>query len=118
MLYEMNNILCWYTVHFYHCSLVLQCLTLFFRNELVAYGFSHLPTSPGQHNLEVVTWKPSGSLRDTISQFYVGGSHQLRNPDLIISSTDRYRLSTTTMGKVYVQLAVVLRNFEKFGVEF
>ena len=92
--------------------------TFFFRNELVAYGFSHLPTSPGQHNLEVVTWKPSGSLRDTISQFYVGGSHQLRNPDLIISSTDRYRLSTTTMGKVYVQLAVVLRNFEKFGVEF
>ena len=88
-----------------------------YRNELVAYGFSHLPTSPGQHNFEIVTWRPSGSLRDTISQFYIGGSHQLRNPDLVISSTDRYRLSTTTMGKVYVQLAVILRNFEKFGVE-
>ena len=85
---------------------------------MIAYGFAHIPSSPGQHRLEVSTWRPSGSLRDTISQFYVGGGHQLRNPDVLISSTDRYRLTTTAMGKVAIELGVVLRNFDKFGVEF
>lgn len=84
----------------------------------MAYGFSHLPTAPGEHLVEVATWQPSGSLRDTISQFFIGGSHQLRNPDLYVSSTDRYRLTTTAMGKVRLRLGVVLRNFSKFGVEF
>ena len=90
----------------------------FGRNELIAYGFTHVPTSPGVHNHEVVTWRPSGSIRDTISQFYVGGGNQLRNPDVTLSSTDRYRLTTTAMGKIQVNLGVILRNFDKFGIEF
>lgn len=76
------------------------------RNELVGYGFTHLPSSPGQHSLDVVTWRPSGSLRDTINHFYLGGGHQLRNPDLLVSSSDRYRLTTIATGKVHVQLSV------------
>ena len=38
------------------------CLTLdtqdtFGRNALAGYGFAHVPTSPGQHTIDVVTWQ-------------------------------------------------------------
>ena len=70
------------------------------------------------NSLEVVTWRPSGSIREAISNYYIGGGHQLRNPDTILSSSsDRFRLTTTSMGKVHVQLGIVQRHFDKFGIE-
>ena len=87
------------------------------RNELVGYGFSHLPSSPGLHNIEVVTWKPAGNLTDTISQHFLGGSHQLKNTELVFSSKDRYRLTTVATGSVSARLNIVLRNFHRFGIE-
>ena len=41
----------------------------------------------------------------------------MKNADLIYSGTDRYRLHTISMGKVHLRLGVILRNFDKFGVE-
>ncbi|TRY76165.1 hypothetical protein TCAL_03518 [Tigriopus californicus] len=87
------------------------------RNSLAGYGFCHVPTSPGHHNLDIMTWRPAGSFRDTIVQHYLGGSHQLRNPELMVSSSDRHRLTTIAMGKVHIQVGVIVRNFDKFGVE-
>ena len=29
----------------------------FGRNALAGYGFAHVPTSPGQHTIDVVTWQ-------------------------------------------------------------
>ena len=28
------------------------------------YGFCHVPTVPGMHRVECVTWKPTGSFKD------------------------------------------------------
>jgi B9 domain-containing protein 2 len=67
--------------------------------------------------LKISTWRPSGSVREAITQFYVGGGHQLRNPDLLSSGSDRFRLTTTAMGKVHLQIGVIQRNFDKFGIE-
>ena len=89
----------------------------FGRSQLIGYGFCHVPTSPGFHTIEVATWRPSGSLRETISHFYVGGGHQLRNSDLLSSGSDRFRLTTTAMGKVHLQIGIIQRNFDKFGIE-
>lgn len=89
----------------------------FGRNDLIGYGFCNLPSSPGQHNLEVTTWRPLGNVRDAISQFFLGGGHQLRSPELFVASPDRHRLATTAMGKIHLQLGVITRNFDKFGIE-
>ncbi len=51
------------------------------------------------------------------SAFFLGGSPILRDESLIHNSKDRQRIRTEAMGTVYIQLGVVLRNFEKFGVE-
>ncbi|XP_021916275.1 B9 domain-containing protein 2-like isoform X3 [Zootermopsis nevadensis] len=57
------------------------------------------------------------TLRDQFVQYFLGGGPQLKNPDLIYSGNDRYRLQTETMGVVHLELGVVLRNFDKYGVE-
>jgi len=87
------------------------------RNELVGYGFSHIPTSAGCHKIEIATWKPSGSLGDSLSQHFLGGAHQLKTSELIFSSQERYRLTTVAAGKVTANLNLILRNFHKFGIE-
>ena len=41
----------------------------------------------------------------------------MRNPDLLGSAADRHRLTTASAGKVHLQVGVIVRNFDKFGVE-
>ena len=40
---------------------------------------------PGCHRIEIATWKPSGSLGDSLSQHFLGGAHQLKASELIFS---------------------------------
>ncbi|XP_002736715.1 B9 domain-containing protein 2-like [Saccoglossus kowalevskii] len=87
------------------------------RNELYGYGFCYVPTAPGTHDVECVTWRPTGQFREQISHNFVGGGPQLRNPDLVYTSSDRDLLHTVGMGKIHLQLGIILRNFDKFGVE-
>lgn len=89
----------------------------FGRNELYGYGFRHIPSSPGHHVLDCVTWQPVGTFREQVSQMFVGGGPQLRNPDLIYSGADRFNLRTQAMGKVHMELNVIVRNFDKYGIE-
>jgi B9 domain-containing protein 2 len=95
-------------------------LDSFGRTELYGYGSCHIPITPGFHELECVTWRPMGSVKDQVTSYFLGGSLQLKNPDLFnANSTDElYRLKTISMGKVHLRLNVILRNFDKYGVEF
>ncbi|XP_069677121.1 B9 domain-containing protein 2-like isoform X1 [Periplaneta americana] len=89
----------------------------FGRSEIYGYGFCHVPTASGNHILDCVTWRPVGSLQDQFVQYFLGGGPQLKNPDLVYSGNDRYRLQTETMGTVHLELGVILRNFDKYGIE-
>ncbi|KAI8807210.1 b9 domain-containing protein 2-like protein [Cladochytrium replicatum] len=91
---------------------------MFGRNELYGYGFVHVPMSPGSHRVDCVTWRPVGSFMDSMWSFFLGATPHLRNLDIIHTPTDRFRLSTETMGKVYLDLNVIVRNFDKHGVAF
>ncbi len=48
---------------------------------------------------------------------FVGGSVQLKSPDLVYSATDRYRLRTEAAGTVHVHLGIMMRHFDKYGVD-
>eukprot|EP01112_Ceratiomyxa_fruticulosa_P004770 TRINITY_DN1530_c0_g1_i4.p1 TRINITY_DN1530_c0_g1~~TRINITY_DN1530_c0_g1_i4.p1 ORF type:complete len:178 (+),score=18.37 TRINITY_DN1530_c0_g1_i4:402-935(+) len=60
------------------------------RNELYGYGFCNVPTSAGIFSVDCVTWRPKGSVMEEVSSFFLGGTTQLANDDLIISGADRY----------------------------
>lgn len=70
------------------------------------------------HKLNCYTWRPIGSFSERITQYFLGGGIQLKYPDLLYSSVERYKLRTETMGIVTFEFGVILRNFEKFGVEY
>lgn len=89
----------------------------FGRCQLYGYGYCHVPSSPGQHRLQCVTWRPVGTWQEQLAQMFVGGGPQLRSPDLIYSGADRYRLHTEAMGTVELELCVILRHFERYGIE-
>lgn len=87
------------------------------RTQLVGYGFVHLPTSPGYHELQCPTWVLSGTMTEQVQSFFVGSGPQLLSEDVIASSSDRYRLQTIASGTVFISLYVLTRNFGKFGIE-
>ncbi|KAH8385747.1 hypothetical protein KR009_002648 [Drosophila setifemur] len=84
----------------------------------IGYGFAHIPSTPGAHRLEINTWKvaPDGWWQHVRERFGGGGS-ALSKSDLLYSGEERYKLQTLSSGKVIVDLNLILRMFEVYGVE-
>src|SRR5699024_3535628 len=87
------------------------------RCSLVSYGVLSIPSQPGHRKLVCKTWRPLGSLVDRLSNLFSGETLQLTDESLIYSSEQRYNLQTETMGDIHLELSVVLKDFDKFGVE-
>ena len=60
---------------------------------------------------------PPGPPPLLLPAFFLGGGPELCSESLIHSSQDRQRLRTEASGNVHLRVGVLLRNFEKFGVE-
>ncbi|CAG0917253.1 unnamed protein product [Notodromas monacha] len=92
-------------------------LDLHGRCVLEGYGVTHFPASPGLHQVTIPCWKPcSGSLKDQLVKTFLGGSVVLRNPQMAAGPEDRYKLKTSGSGSVLVEINVISRHFNKFGV--
>jgi B9 domain-containing protein 2 len=39
--------------------------------DLAGYGFCHVPTSAGMHEVDVVTWCPEGTSMEKLTAFFV-----------------------------------------------
>jgi B9 domain-containing protein 2 len=90
----------------------------FGRTELAGYGMVHVPSSPGTYRLEVPCWRPAGTLLEQFSQAFLGGSQKLRNENMISNPGDRFRLRTVSAGVVFLEIAVILKDFEAYGLNF
>lgn len=88
------------------------------RNDVAGYGVVRVPPSPGVHVLEVVTWRPEGSLLQEIGAMFRGGLPQLTDVTVMTDTQRRYMLSTASTGTVLLELNVMLRGFDEHGVEF
>jgi len=82
--------------------------------HLAGYGFTHIPTTPGSHEIQVTTWRPVGTLKEEIATRFLGVTPQLRDMDLLFTKawSDRCRLQTTSSGTINIRLDVITRNFE------
>lgn len=82
------------------------------RSILSGYGFSHLPTNPGYHELEVHCWRPSGSLREELQSFFLGTSSCLVDEEAIFGSAweARSALRTVSSGVVRLNVHVLSRH--------
>ena len=86
------------------------------RNDVGGYGFCHVPAAPGEHDTDIVLWRPEGSKLDQLRAYFVGGYPKLRDPTIVSEEGDRYELSTSTMGRAHVQFKVTLRGASDHGI--
>ena len=88
------------------------------RSELSGYGLVQLPTCPGEHKIEMVAWRPQGTLTQKMYNFFLGTASHLEHKQLVGSSADRFDLFTETAGLVHLRLEVLTRGFRNRGVVF
>lgn len=89
----------------------------FGRVSLSSYGCLHVPSEPGNHDINCMTWKPCGNFIDQLFSLFTGGSLRLQDNNFICDPSERLRLQTTPAGQVIFNVNIITRNFEKFGIE-
>lgn len=87
------------------------------RHSISGYGEATLPTTPGQHELEVHCWRPCGSAAQQAGAAYLGARPELEFRDILLSSGTRFGLEAETSGKVVLEVGLVVKDFELHGVE-
>ena len=82
------------------------------RAQHIANGFSHVPCAAGSHEIEVPTWRPTGSLQDEFRSFFLRGVPQLKTDEIVFDQAweDRCKLVTIPSGTVHVQVDVLMRH--------
>lgn len=88
------------------------------RSDICGYGFCHIPTSPGTHHVECVTWVPEGTLWERISAFFIGGYPRLKLEEVVYTPGDRFRLQTKAGGVIHFELGVILKDFQKYNIRY
>lgn len=85
--------------------------------SLISYGVINIPSQPGFKKLICHTWRPVGSIVDRLANLFTGETLHLTEDWLIYSHEQRFNLHTENMGIVCFELNLILKDFEKFGVE-
>lgn len=75
------------------------------RHEIAGYGVARLPTCPGVHFLDIVTWRPEGTRMQEIAAWFRGGLPQLTDTSVVTGADQRYLLRTVSTGTVQVGAA-------------
>lgn len=87
------------------------------RSAPAGYGTLHLPLTPGRHQVECLTWRPVGTFSDEVNALLTGSGLRLEDIEILSQSSDRLRLQTESSGKISLDLYLITRSFEKYGVE-
>lgn len=88
------------------------------RSDLAGYGFVHVPTAAGVHEVEVATWQPEGTVGERLSAALVGGAPRLLQEELVYAAGDRYRLQTRSAGTVRLNLSVIFKDFDQHNISW
>lgn len=86
--------------------------------NICAYGYLCIPSKPGRYRLTCSTWRPIGDLRRRIIDWITGYRMHLVDPsDVVGHGINRHAIHSQSMGSITVELSVILRGFEKYGVD-
>lgn len=120
----------------------VSCLDSLGRSWIVGYGCCSIPTTPGNYAVKVPCWSPAPTtITDRLRQYFLGGSHQITQTDVISLGVDRYvfhilflisslivlpyfflipryKLTTQSKGNIELNIDIIFRNFTQFGVEY
>lgn len=91
--------------------------------QLLGYGFFYIPSEGGSHDIECPIWRPCGTRKEEVYDFYLGGVPHVKTDsygllyDSARAKDERCRLFTKTAGTVHIHLDVILRNMKPHKVK-
>jgi len=88
-------------------------------NVLAGYGFCNVPSTPGVHQVDIVTWVPAGTWHERLSRFFLGTKPQLKDSEVVSVTSPgegRFGLKTQSSGIVYVQFEILMTSLAAYGV--
>lgn len=88
---------------------------MFGRVSLQGYGYSHLPTAAGSIDVVVKTWKPLGGIQSQMTDFFLGSSVRLSDPNFVDISLDT-KYQTRSVGSGINPKARHTTVLNRFGV--
>lgn len=88
------------------------------RSYLGGYAFCPLPMEPGNHKIDVDIWRPIGTSVEELTAKYIGGSPLLKNQEMAHLPADRYKLKSETVGKLHLDINLILGRTSAFQIAF
>ena len=88
------------------------------KYSIAGYGTGTVPWKPGTHNIEIKWWRPRdiswwGSLRESL----LGIRAELMSKEMLLSSNERNGFETETTGSIYIEVGVIAKDFELYGIK-
>jgi Meckel syndrome type 1 protein len=86
------------------------------RDRIEGYGFCRMPHEAGYHkDIKVETWRPRGTLKDEIHEYFLGGSVRIARLEEIVKTrilddegkddiVNRFGLETENAGTIRLNL--------------
>lgn len=88
------------------------------KTNINAYGFLNVPMHPGYHELTCYTWRPVGDIRRRILDYITGyRMHLVDSSDPVINGLQRHAIQAQSMGTITIELNVVMKDFENYGLD-
>ena len=89
------------------------------KYTIAGYGVGTVPCSPGTHKLLINWWRPiDTSWWGLVSEYLLGTKPEITHKDMVISSVERNGFETESTGTVEVEIGVITKNFELYGVKW
>lgn len=88
----------------------------FGRQRLEGYGYHHFSDAAGSVDAEVSTWKPMGTIRDQMNEFFLGNSLRLRDESYVetvnkaAKALNRFGMKTQSAGCVRIRTQSILTD--------
>ena len=92
------------------------------RHYIEGYGFVTIPRQAGSYERIINTWKPHGTIRQRMDDFFLGGSRHLSNHVNYVGLLkpleqgpflNKYGFSTESSGSIRIRMNVILHHQER-----
>ena len=86
------------------------------RSILAGYGFAHMPTEAGCHDLEIHCFRPCGTFVEELETFFLGRTSELEDDNLLFARAweARSNLVTSSSGIVRLSITLIPRFFDHY----
>lgn len=87
------------------------------RIYLLGYGTSFVPFKPGFINLNIPCWRPTESIKSSISETYLGNTPEFIDKSAVFSIDDKFGIHSISTGSINIEIDIIMKDFNLHGIK-